>query len=119
LGSVLAVISIFIVFGTIRLSIYSLNKEIKIMKLVGASNYFMHGSFLVQGFILGLIASLSSFLILMGLVLMMHQGYNPLGIDLETHIIDNLSYILTLQFVTGIGLSVASSFVAVRKYLEV
>ncbi len=119
IGSILAIISILIVFGTIRLSIYSLNKEIKIMKLVGASDYFMQGSFLVQGFILGFTASVISFLILMGMVLIMHQGYNPLGINLESHILDNLSYILLLQFLTGIGLSVASSFVAVRKYLEI
>ena len=119
LGGILALVSIFIVFGTVRLSIYSLNKEIKVMKLVGASNGFMQGSFVVQGFILGLIASVLSLIILFGLALLMHQGYNVFGINFESHIIDNLTFILGLQLSTGIGLSVISSFVAVQKYLKV
>lgn len=118
-GAILAIISVFIVFGTIRLSIYSLDKEIRVMKLVGVSNGFMQGSFVMQGFILGLIASALSLVLLTTLVLLMHQGYNPFGIDLESHIIDNLGLILGLQFSTGIGLSVISSFVATRKYLKV
>jgi len=119
LGGILALVSIFIVFGTVRLSIYSLNEEIRIMKLVGASNGFMQGSFIIQGFILGLIASVLSLIILFSLVILMYQGYNVFGIDLQSHIIDNISFILTLQFSTGIGLSVISSFVAVRKYLKI
>lgn len=118
-GAILALISIFIVLGTIRLSIYSLNKEIKVMKLVGASNGFMQGSFIVQGFILGVVASVLSLIILFGLSLLMHQGYNVFGINLERHIVDNLTLILGLQLSTGIGLSVISSFLAVRKYLKV
>ncbi len=118
-GAILALISIFIVLGTIRLSIYSLNKEIKVMKLVGASNGFMQGSFIVQGFILGVVASVLSLIILFGLSLLMHQGYNVFGINLERHIVNNLTLILGLQLSTGIGLSVVSSFLAVRKYLKV
>ncbi len=118
LGGILALVSIFIVFGTVRLSIYGLNEEIKIMKLVGASNSFMQGSFVVQGFILGFVASLLSLVILFGLAIMMSQGYNVLGISLDEHILDNISLILTLQFSTGIGLSVISSGIAVRKYLK-
>ena len=118
-GAILALVSIFIVFGTIRLSIYSLNKEIKVMKLVGASNGFMQGSFIVQGFILGLVASALSLIILFGLSILMHQGYNVFGINLENHIVNNLSLILGLQLSTGIGLSVISSLVAVRRYLQV
>lgn len=119
LGTILALVSIFIVFGTVRLSIYSLDEEIRIMKLVGASNFYMQGSFIVQGFILGLIASILSLVLIFSLVLMMHQGYNVFGIDLEHHILDNLSFILGLQFLVGIGLSVVSALVAVRKYLKV
>jgi len=118
-GVILALVSVFIVFGTIRLSIYSLNEEIKIMKLVGASNWFMRGSFIVQGFILGLIASVISLLLLFALAALMSQGYNPFGMDLDLHIFGNLSFILILQFSVGIGLSVLSSLIAVRRYLKV
>ncbi len=117
-GTILALVSIFIVFGTVRLSIYSLSEEIKIMKLVGASNLFMQGSFIVQGFVLGLIASILSLTFLFALAGLMSQGYNPLGIDLDAHIWSNLILILVLQFSTGIGLSVISSVVAVQRYLE-
>ncbi len=117
IGTLLALISIFIVFGTVRLSIYALSGEIKIMKLVGASDLYMQGSFIVQGFILGLVSSILSLLVLFSLALMMSQGYNVLGVNLESHIFENLSYILLLQFSIGIGLSVLSSLMAVRKYL--
>jgi len=117
-GLVLGLVSIFIVFGTIRLSIYSLEEEIKIMKLVGTSNLFIRGSFLAQGLILGVIASLFSLLVLTGLTFVLTQGYNVLGIDLEHHILSNIGFILSLQLITGIVLSILSAEGAVRKYLD-
>ncbi len=118
LGVGLALISIFIVFGTIKLSIYSLSREIRIMRLVGASNYFMQGSFIIQGFILGLAASIFSLIFLFSFSILMHQGYNVFGINLESHILKNISLILIIQLSTGIGLSVISSVLAVNKYLK-
>ncbi len=118
-GGVLALVSVFIVFGVIKLSIYSLSQEIRIMKLVGASNGFIRSSFLIQGFIMGLFAGLLSLIVLLGLAGVMSQGYNVFGIDLEHHIIENMSLIFYLQFSTAVGLSLLSSLLSVGKYLKI
>ncbi len=118
-GIVLAVIAVLIVLGTTKLSIYSLSEEIRVMRLVGASNWFIQGSFLTQGFITGLIASMISFFFLFFFSFAIYQGYNIFNIDLEKHIIDNLSLILSLQLGTGVGLSLLASIIAVNRYLKV
>ena len=54
---ILAVISILVAFNTIRLAIYAQKEEIKIQRLVGASNWFIRGPFIIQGAISGIFAA--------------------------------------------------------------
>lgn len=56
--------SLFIVYNTIRLTLFMRKEEIVIMKLVGATNWFVRGPFLVEGFIHGAIGSLFAVIIL-------------------------------------------------------
>ena len=63
---ILAVVSIMIIANTIKISVYSRSKEINIMKYVGATDAFIKFPFIVEGIIIGLIASVLSFLILWG-----------------------------------------------------
>jgi cell division transport system permease protein len=62
--TLLGLASLFIVFNTVRLTLYMRKEEILIMKLVGATNWFVRGPFLVEGFIQGFIGSLVAILIL-------------------------------------------------------
>lgn len=62
----LAVISVVIISNTIRATIFARRKEINIMKFVGATNSFIRIPFLVEGFFLGLISALISYLIIWG-----------------------------------------------------
>ncbi len=62
--TLLGLASLFIVFNTVRLTLYMRKEEIIIMKLVGATNWFVRGPFLVEGFIQGFIGSLAAILIL-------------------------------------------------------
>ena len=54
---ILVIISIIIVFNTIRLTIYISREEIKVMRLVGASKAYIRGPFMVEGVLYGLISS--------------------------------------------------------------
>ena len=54
---VLAVIAFLVAFNTIRMAIYTSREEIRVMKLVGASNWYTRGPFLVEGFLHGFLAS--------------------------------------------------------------
>ena len=60
----LGLASLFIVYNTVRLTLFMRREEIIIMKLVGATNWFVRGPFIVEGFIQGLIGSLLAILVL-------------------------------------------------------
>ena len=55
---VLIVISLIITFNTIRLIIFISRDEISVMRLVGASNIYIRGPFMVGGILYGLISSI-------------------------------------------------------------
>src|SRR5439155_286855 len=55
--AVLTVASIVIVMNTIRTAVYHRRQEIEVMKLVGATEWFVRGPFLLEGVLTGLIAA--------------------------------------------------------------
>lgn len=64
---VLGIASALLIANTIRLSIFSRRREIEVMKLVGATNWFVRGPFMVEGLLCGLGGSLTAvFLLLLG-----------------------------------------------------
>ncbi len=118
---VLGTIAFLVGFNTIKMGIYSLTEEIKIMKLVGASNWFVRGPFLTQGIIVGIISALIAFLITFSLSYGFDtrvQFFIP-EISIFNLFTNNIWQIIFLQFGIGILIGIFSSIVAVRKYLEV
>jgi len=117
---ILAAAAILITFNTIRLAIYNSGEEIKIQRLVGASNWFIRGPFLVQGVISGVIAGLICLLIFSlmsrGLSLKI-ETFFP-GLNIFQFFVSNFWTIVLIQFATGIFLGVVSSFLATRRYLK-
>jgi cell division transport system permease protein len=61
---VLLVSSTLLFVNTIRLAIFSRRREIEVMKLVGATNWFIRGPFMLEGLITGLVGSLAAILLL-------------------------------------------------------
>lgn len=116
----LILVSLLITFNTIRLAIYNQKKEIEIMRLVGASNWFIRGPFLIQGAICGLVSFVVAFF-LMGLSFNILNakllGLFP-GFQLLTFYKSDFSEMLFLQIISGLILGVVPSFIAIRKYLE-
>ncbi|MGC8651219.1 MAG: cell division protein FtsX [Minisyncoccia bacterium] len=118
---ILAGLSFIIGFNTIRMAIYSLKEEIEIMKLVGASNWFIRGPFLVEGALQGLIASLITTIIFSSLILAFGariENFIP-GIGLSTYFWSHFWLILLFQTSFGILLGVISSFWALSHYLKI
>ena len=56
--AILLIAAMILIANTIRLSIFSRRREIEVMKLVGASNWFVRGPFMLEGLLCGLIGSL-------------------------------------------------------------
>lgn len=56
----LVVVSVVVVSNTVKLTVFARAKEIRIMKYVGATNWFIRGPFLAEGIIIGVLAALIS-----------------------------------------------------------
>ena len=120
-GLILALIAFLVAFNTVRLAIYSSREEITIMKLVGASNRFVRGPFIVEGVLHGLVSSAFSFMIIIpGVAVIGPKLFNFLPeINLVNYLGDNFWQLLFFQTLGGIILGVFSSWFAIRKYLKV
>ena len=119
---VLVVVSVFIMANTIKLATYSRREEIAIMKMVGASNWFIRFPFVVEGLALGLIGGLLAFFLEWGI-------YDVVTNRIMTGLMGNLITVLSfssfstvvLLIYMGVGLVVGGfgSSIAIRNYLRV
>jgi cell division transport system permease protein len=58
IAALLAIASVFLVGNTIRLSIYARRREVEVMQLVGATNWFIRWPFVIEGLVVGLFGAL-------------------------------------------------------------
>ena len=117
---ILALVSIIIMHTTIRLTIYMAREEIGIMKLVGASGSYVRAPFLVQGMLYGAFAWLLTNLIFFPLSYIAGLKLTDLlGINLYSYYTSHFFSVAGLALVIGLVLGMISSFLAVRRYLNV
>ena len=120
----LIVISIFIIANTIKLTVHARRKEISIMKYVGATNSFIRWPFIVEGMVIGIIASIISIVIVGGAYNLISQKLvdvafmKLIGMSLVSFG-DMLSSIIVVYMLLGIGIGVLGSVMSMRKYLKV
>lgn len=114
-SALLALIFIFLIHNTIRLSVYAQRFTINTMQLVGAKNRFIRRPFLVKSFWLGLAGSVLATLALLG-------GLYSFRKDLEEIIslndISSSISVLLLIFAAGLLFSLGSTFLTVNKFLR-
>ena len=120
----LILISIFIIGNTIKLTVHARRKEISIMKYIGATNSFIRAPFVVEGIIIGTVASLISVL-LIGLAYNMVSN-RIIGSSLNNIIGFNLlsfnelfNLIIIVYISLGIGIGILGSAMSMRRYLKV
>ncbi|PIR46586.1 MAG: hypothetical protein COV07_03455 [Candidatus Vogelbacteria bacterium CG10_big_fil_rev_8_21_14_0_10_45_14] len=118
---ILAVIALLVTFNTIRLAIYTARDEVAVMKLVGASNNYVSGPFLVTGALYGALSAVLSTILLWPLAGWVSKTTGNFfgAIDLSSYFVSNLLQIFLLLLVAGIILGTISSIMAVRRYLKV
>jgi cell division transport system permease protein len=117
---ILVLLSILITFNTIRLVIYMSREEISVMKLVGASNMHVRGPFVVTGFMYGIVAALITVIILYPIMFYV-RGFTIAfaGVDLLQYYVEHFGEIFVLLVGSGILIGGISSYLAVKRYLEV
>jgi len=116
-----AIIAILVAFNTIGLAIYSNREAISIMRLVGASNNFIRGPYIVEGVLYGLLAGVLSFAVIVPLIIYASPyiaKFIP-EINLQIYFAANFLRLFGYQLLFGIVLGIFSSFIAVRRYLKV
>lgn len=120
---ILIFVSIFIINNTIKITIAARNREIAIMKHVGATNGFIRGPFIVEGILLGIVGSVIACLII-------GKGYSYV----LKMINEKLYFFFTVYFMPyemiiwdivavfiaiGVGIGVVGSIISLKKYLKV
>lgn len=123
LGGLLIAVSIIIIANTIKLAVHSRRREISIMKYVGATNNFIRAPFIVEGIVIGVVATAISVLTL-GIVY--HFAYGKFSSILISNIGfgmlqfgDIFKMVIIVYAVLGIGIGVLGSMLSMKKYLKV
>jgi len=117
---VLVLSSVLIAFNTIRLTIYTLREEIGVMRLVGASNMYIRGPFVLQGVMYGLISGVVTLLILYPIVLWLGPHTEAFFFfNIFEYFVNNFGYLFMVLVGSGIVLGTVSSTLAIARYLRV
>lgn len=118
---VFVLVSLMIIFNTTRLAIFTFRDEISVMKLVGASNMYIRGPFIVESAFFGLIAAIIAILICWPITYWLGQHTTNFfeGLNLFEYFKSNFLILFAVLAASGIIVSVISSILAVRRYLRV
>ena len=122
LVAMLVLISVFIIANTIKLATFTRREEIAIMKMCGATNWFIRWPFLVEGILLGICGGLVAYVAQWGVYGLIGKAMAESGIlDIITMIpFQNLNaMLLTIFLLVGFVIGGGGSALAIRKFLKV
>lgn len=122
LAATFMVVTVLVTFNTIRLTIYNRRSEVEIMRLVGATNWFIRWPFIIEGLLYALFATILTSLIIFALLTLLSGRIEQfLSISaLGSGLIKGLFWqILAINLVASVGLTVLASSIAMRRYLKV
>lgn len=119
--AILLLVSLFIISNTIRLATFYRRDEIAIMKMCGATNWFIRWPFIFEGMLLGLMGALIAFGLQWGVYTILSQAIVEFGAGL----LDMVPFltlawsVLGIFSITGLLIGVVGSLLAIRKFLQV
>jgi len=118
------IISVLIIFNTIQMTIFNRRDELTIMRLLGASTWYIRGPFVVENIIYGIFSAIVSILLIKILFVLASSALQASSLGLldinyaATYFNAHLLVLLTIQLGVGILIGAASSIVATRRYLK-
>ncbi len=117
---VLVAASILITFNTIRLAIYTTREEISVMRLVGASNMFIRGPFMLQGIMYGLVSGVLTLLVLYPVVLWLGPATESFFLfNIFNYFVADFGRLFAIIVGSGVVLGMISSMLAISRHLRV
>lgn len=120
--AVLFVVSMLIISNTVKLAMYDRKEEIAIMKMVGATNGFIRWPFVVEGFLLGLAASVVAFFLQWGLYDFLEvqiSKADSLELIAMVPFVEVIELVAVCYAVVGFVVGVFGSLLSIRKFLKV
>lgn len=119
-GVLLVFVAMLVVYSTIKLTIQNSKEEISTMRIVGASDWFIRGPFVIQGVLYGLIAFLICFIITTAFSFFVdpHLATIMPGFGLFDYFVKNWWVFVLIQLGFGVGVGVISSLIVVKKHLD-
>ncbi len=118
---ILLIASVLLIANTIRLSIFARRREIEVMKLVGATNWFVRGPFMVEGLLCGVLGAFAAVvLLLLGKEIALPAILGHIDTT-SSNDVRALGFTLTALILLAVGLvvgAVGSTF-TLRRYLKV
>jgi cell division transport system permease protein len=113
LALVLLLSATVLILNTIRMAIFARRREVSVMKLVGATNWFIRIPYITEGFIQGLLGSA----VAVGAVTVLHTWYPfPNEYQLSTSALIGTNIVV---LIVGVGIGSVGSAIAIRRFLDV
>lgn len=121
LGLILIVVAMLVVFNTVKLAVENSKEEIATMRVVGASDWFIRGPFMIQGIIYGFIAFVICIVVSAVSAYALTPKFSTVlpGFNIFSFFLTNWWIFVLIQLGFGIILGAISSYIAVRKYLDI
>lgn len=115
--------SILVAYNAIRVAIYTHRQEIEIMRLVGASNFFIYTPYLFSAFIYAVLATFVMVIVFYPFLTIlqpyMEVFFAGYSVNILAYYINNFTSIFGLQFLAVFAITVFASLLAARKYAKI
>ena len=119
---VFSLIAILVIFNTITLTIYNRKEEVEIMRLVGATNWYIRGPFLMESVLYSIFSTAITGALLVPVftkILPKLTLYINPQLELFNKNVFNYWYVVIMLLVASLILSIVSTMMAIRKYLKI
>ena len=122
--AVFATISVLIIFNTIQMAIFNRRDELQIMRLLGASTWFIRGPFVIEAIIYGVLSAIVSILLINAIFITASNSLQATSLGIldisysQQYFGQHFWQLLAIQLALGILIGAASSIIATRRYLK-
>lgn len=119
---IFAIISMLIIFNTIQMAIFNRRDELTIMRLLGASTWYIRGPFVVETIFYGIVSALISTLFIHGMYVAASSALEASSLGLldikysSEYFYNHFWLLLTMQLMLGILIGAVSSIMATQRY---
>lgn len=117
-------VSMMIIFNTIRMAIFNRREELTIMRLLGASTFFIRGPFIVETIVYGIVAAVLSIVLVGSMFAVSSSAFDASSLGLldikyaSDYFTSHFWVIVFAQIGIGVIIGALSSYIATRRYLK-